>query len=73
MELSFKYSFKVSLFVFFVHLTILAQEQKEADSLVKIYQRGNIENAEKLELLRNLSFNEVNNLRLSLRYAEELI
>ncbi|TDE53083.1 tetratricopeptide repeat protein [Flavobacterium sp. GT3P67] len=74
MELScFKYSFKVSLFVFFVHLSILAQEQKVADSLVKIYQKGNIENFEKLELLRNLSFNEVNNLRLSLRYAEELI
>ncbi|PIF62358.1 class 3 adenylate cyclase [Flavobacterium sp. 11] len=73
MELNFKYSFKIALFVFFVHLSILAQEQKVADSLVKIYQRGNIENAEKLELLRNLSFNEVNNLRLSLRYAEELI
>ncbi|WP_235832103.1 adenylate/guanylate cyclase domain-containing protein [Flavobacterium ranwuense] len=40
---------------------------------MKIYQKGNIENFEKLELLRNLSFNEVNNLRLSLRYAEELI
>ena len=73
MELSFKYTFKVALFVFFVHVCILAQEQKVADSLVKIYQRGDIGNSEKLELLRNLSFNEVNNLRLSLRYAEELI
>ncbi|MFV8270264.1 adenylate/guanylate cyclase domain-containing protein [Flavobacterium sp. GT2N3] len=40
---------------------------------MKIYQRGDIANSEKLELLRNLSFNEVNNLRLSLQYAEELI
>ncbi|WP_242008664.1 tetratricopeptide repeat protein [Flavobacterium glaciei] len=56
-----------------MNFNILAQEQKVADSLVKIYQKGNISNAEKLELLRNLSFNEVNNLRLSLRYAEELI
>jgi len=73
MELSFKYSFKVFLFVFFVHLCIVAQEQKVADSLVKIYKRGDIANSEKLELLRNLSFNEVNNLRISLQYAEELI
>jgi hypothetical protein len=44
-----------------------------ADSLVKIYQEGNLDNAEKLELLRIFVFNEVNNLRLSLKYAEELI
>lgn len=73
MELSFKYAFKLSLFVFFVQMSIVAQDQKVADSLVKIYHSGNIENAEKLELLRNLSFNEVNNLGLSLKYAEELI
>ena len=69
----FKYYFTVSLFVFFFHFSISAQEQKVADSLVKIYQEGNLDNTEKLELLRNLSFNEVNNLRLSLKYAEELI
>ena len=69
----FKYSFRVSLFVFFIHISILAQEQKVADSLVKIYQKENLENSEKLELLRNLSFNEVNNLKLSLKYSEELI
>lgn len=74
MELSLlKYYFKVSLFLFFFHLSTFAQEQKVADSLVKIYQEGNLDNSEKLELLRNLSFNEVNNLKLSLRYAEELI
>lgn len=74
MDFNFKYSFTIALFVFFVAIsTISAQEQKVADSLVKIYQKGNIKNAEKLELLRNLSFNEVNNLKLSLRYAEELI
>ena len=74
MEFHFlKYSFKVSLFVFFLQISILAQEQKVADSLVKIYQKGNLTNYKKLELLRNLSFNEVNNLKLSLKYAEELI
>ncbi|WP_244273275.1 adenylate/guanylate cyclase domain-containing protein [Flavobacterium sinopsychrotolerans] len=44
-----------------------------ADSLVKIYQKNKLGNSEKLELLRNLSFNEVNNLELSLKYADELI
>ncbi|HEY4618141.1 MAG TPA: adenylate/guanylate cyclase domain-containing protein [Flavobacterium sp.] len=74
MELScIKYSFKICLFLFFFQLTILAQEQKVADSLVKIYREGNLGNTEKLELLRNLAFNEVNNLDLSLKYAEELI
>lgn len=68
-----KYYFKFSLFVFLVHFTIIAQEQKVADSLVKIYQRGNLDNKDKLELLRNLAFNEVENLKLSLQYAEELI
>lgn len=74
MELHFlKYSIRVSLFVFFLHVSILAQEQKVADSLVKIYLKGKLSNNKKLELLRNLSFNEVNNLKLSLKYAEELI
>ncbi len=68
-----KYYFKVSFFLFLFHFCLQAQEQKVADSLAKIYRETNLENVEKLELLRNLSFNEVNNLDLSLRYAEELI
>ncbi|EIA07890.1 adenylate/guanylate cyclase domain-containing protein [Flavobacterium frigoris] len=69
----FKYYFKASLFFLSFHLSMFAQEQKVADSLVEIYRQGNLGNIEKLELLRNLSFNEVNDLNLSLRYAEELI
>jgi adenylate cyclase len=68
-----KYFTYVSIFLFFLHLSVFSQNQKVADSLVKIYQNGNLGNSEKLELLRNLSFNEVNNLGLSLKYAEELI
>jgi len=49
------------------------QNQRIADSLVKIYQEGKLEDTAKLELLRKLSFNEVNDLKLSLKYAEELI
>src|SRR3970040_411083 len=72
-----KYCFKVSIamvFLFFLNTTASAQEQKVADSLVKIYNSNNfMNNSEKLELLRNLSFNEVNSSALGLQYAEELI
>ena len=78
MELSFfKYSFKASLFVFyifFLNLTILAQNQKVADSLVEIYKENVfLSSSQKMELLRNLSFNEASNLKLSMKYADELI
>jgi class 3 adenylate cyclase len=72
----FKDFFKVSFFLFFLFFKLpatFAQDQKVADSLLQIYQRGGLGNSEKLELLRNLSFNETNNLPLSLKYAEELI
>ena len=49
------------------------QDQRIADSLAKIYSEGNVDDTARLELLRNLSFNEVNDLELSLKYAEELI
>lgn len=60
------------LFYFIQYAT--AQDQKIADSLAKIY-RSNIikEDTVKLELLRNLAFNEVKDLKLALQYAEELI
>ena len=70
----FKFYFKASIFLFFLHFASFSQEQKVADSLVKIYNKGKfLNNSEKLELLRNLSFNEVNDFKLSLKYAEELI
>lgn len=77
MELrSLKYYFKIPIFIwiYFFQVFAFAQEQKVADSLVKIYNRDKfLNNSEKLELLRNLSFNEVNNSALGLQYAEELI
>ena len=72
----FKYFVKILFsvfFLFFQDLSIFAQNQKVADSLGEIYQKNKLGNSEKLELLRNLSFNEVNNLELSLKYADELI
>lgn len=58
---------------FFIVQNISGQNQKVADSLAKIYQNDILRDTAKLELLRNLSFNEVNDLNLSLKYAEELI
>lgn len=57
---------------FLTHYTA-AQNQRVADSLARIYRKGVPDDTTKLELLRNLSFNEVNDLNLALRYAEELI
>lgn len=63
---------------FFITLSWLlqAQDQRIADSLATIYHNYteiNSGDTVKMELLRNLSFNEVRNLNLSLLYAEELI
>ena len=53
--------------------SVSGQDQKIADSLAKIYHEGKLPDTAKLELLRQLSFNEVSDLNLSLSYAEELI
>jgi two-component system, NtrC family, sensor kinase len=50
-----------------------SQDQRMADSLTIIYNEGMLNDTDKLELLRELSFNEVKDLNLSLKYAEELI
>ena len=59
-------------FFFFAHI-VTAQDQRIADSLVKIYRADTLHDDARLEILRNLSFNEVKDLRLALQYAEELI
>jgi len=52
---------------------IHGQNQNMSDSLTNVYHKGVLEGTEKLQLLRDLSFNEVNDVELSLKYAEELI
>jgi signal transduction histidine kinase len=52
---------------------VYGQDQKLADSLEKIYQKNNLRDTAQLKLLADLSFNEVRNLGLALKYAEELI
>ncbi|MDX2048666.1 MAG: adenylate/guanylate cyclase domain-containing protein [Chitinophagaceae bacterium] len=60
-------------FLCFILYPVSGQDQKIADSLKKIYQQEIPEDSVKLELLRNLAFNEANDLKLALQYAEELI
>lgn len=60
-------------FFFFSVFYASGQNQKLADSLVTIYQKNTLKGIARLDLLRNLAFNEVNDLTLALRYAEELI
>jgi signal transduction histidine kinase len=52
---------------------VYSQDQKVADSLTIIYNEDLLNDTDRLELLRQLSFNEVKDLNLSLKYAEELI
>lgn len=60
-------------FLFLIIHPVSGQDQKVADSLKRIYNREILEDSAKLELLRNLAFNEVTDLKLALQYAEELI
>lgn len=62
----------IGLFCFFVNSAV-AQDQRIADSLKIIYDQDTLKDAAKLELLRQLSFNELNDFDLALSYTEELI
>ena len=63
----------VLMAIFLISGTIEAQDQKVADSLALIYKRGGATTVEQLELLRNLAFNELNNISIAIKYANELI
>lgn len=60
-------------FFYIIPQIVIGQDQKIADSLATIYHEDRLTGTDKLELLRNLSFNELNDSELSLKYAEELI
>jgi len=60
-------------FLFFNLNHAFGQDQRVADSLVLIYLEDNLEGEEKMDLLKELSFNELNDRKMSLEYAEELI
>ena len=51
-------------FIFIASFNISGQDQKVADSLAVIYYQGTSNDTEKLELLRNLAFNELKSVRI---------
>jgi signal transduction histidine kinase len=64
--------FLLSSFICFTNL-IFAQDQKIADSLSRIYNQKALPDTAKFELLTDLSFNEISDLKKGVQYAEELI
>ncbi len=68
-----KFYFLVIGFLCFNLLNGFGQDQRVADSLVLIYQEGKLEGEEKMDLLIDLSYNEMRDRELSLKYAEEII
>lgn len=60
-------------FLFFINPIVSGQDQQIADSLKRIYNQEILQDSFKLELLRNIAFNERKDLKLGLQYAEELI
>ena len=73
--MSFKkkaYYVLIGLFCFYAPFAS-GQNQKEADSLYQIYLKDNLKGEAKMALLRDLSFNQINDYQLSLKYADELI
>ncbi len=52
---------------------VFAQQQRMADSLARIYKMDTATGTASLDLLLNLSFNEIANYQQAVSYAEELI
>jgi len=66
------YHFLIGLF-FITILPVSGQDQKVADSLKRIQYLEILDDSSKLELLRNIAFNETRDLNLAVQYAEKLI
>lgn len=66
------YYLLIGLFLL-LQVTADAQDQKKADSLRIIYESQNVKGVDRLELLKGLAYNEVNDLEAALKYSNELI
>lgn len=67
------YNYLIGFFYVFIIQSCLAQDQRVADKLLKVYVADTISEPDKLELLKNLAFNEITDLDKKQAYAEELI
>jgi adenylate cyclase len=66
------YYFLIGFFCFVTYAAV-GQDQKVADSLKRIYQKGNLPDSVKLAVLKDLAFNETNDYKLAVTYSDELI
>ncbi|MGB5237445.1 MAG: adenylate/guanylate cyclase domain-containing protein [Flavobacteriaceae bacterium] len=60
-------------YFFLCNFFVTAQDQRVADSLSIVLQNNELDGVVKLELLYNLSYNEISDFDLKLEYAESLI
>ena len=65
------YYFLMGIFCFHIQV-INSQDQRISDSLAVIYMLDTLNGNAKLELLRSLSFNEINNFDLALDYQSKM-
>lgn len=69
-----KQCINIVIWVFYLKFQmVVAQDQRIADNLFKIYEADTLKGLRKLKLLDDLSFNEVNDYSKKLAYSEELI
>ncbi|OZV68478.1 adenylate/guanylate cyclase domain-containing protein [Winogradskyella aurantia] len=67
------YKYILGFFYVFIIQTCPAQDQREADRLATIYEADTLSGQDKLELLKNLAFNEISDFDKKQAYAQELI
>jgi class 3 adenylate cyclase len=67
------YKYILGFFYVFIIQICPAQDQREADRLATIYEADTLSGKDKLDLLRNLAFNEITDFDKKQAYAQELI
>ena len=60
-------------FFFCLSVSVVGQNQKKADSLRVIYETKELKGFERLDLLRELAYNEMNDQEAAMGYSDELI
>src|ERR1044071_6024140 len=68
-----KACYLITGFFCFILNSISGQDQKIADSLSLIYKNNDLKGDARLELLRQLAYNQVTDLKRGIEYADELI
>ena len=58
---------------FFTSNFIFSQDQRVADSLIPVYEDGNFNDTMKLELLRDIAFNQIKDFKVKLQYSQILV